>query len=82
MQSESYLRAKAIRFGLIKRLYLAGHHRVKGQAVSLEYVNTAPVRYYDDLSYARRVVERFNRRFGQKMDAIDTCLNSSSLAQQ
>lgn len=64
MDATSYERAKAVKAGLIKRLYLAGHNRVKGQAVCMEFVDAEPVRYFSDLRHARRVVERFNRRFG------------------
>lgn len=64
MSKASYERAKAVHRGEIKRLYLAGHNRQHGQAVALEFVDAAPVRFYDDLPYARKVIERFNRRFG------------------
>lgn len=64
MDTAAYERAKAVQAGVIKRLYLAGHHRVNGQAVCLEYVDAEPVRYFPDLAHARRLVERFNRRFG------------------
>ncbi|MYM92604.1 hypothetical protein [Duganella vulcania] len=64
MSQQSYERAKAIHAGEIKRLYLAGHHHKHGQAVALEFVDAAPVRFYGDVSRARRIVERFNRRFG------------------
>jgi len=64
MSKESYERAQAVHRGDIKRLYLAGHNRQHGQAVALEFVDAAPVRFYNDLRYARTVVERFNRRFG------------------
>lgn len=49
----------------MKRLYLEGHNIRKGQAVSVEYQSGPPVRFYQNLRYARKVVERFNRRFGQ-----------------
>lgn len=65
MSSQSYERAQAVHRGEIKRLYLAGHSPAHGQAVALEFVDASPVRFYGNLGYARRVVERFNRRFGQ-----------------
>lgn len=49
----------------MKRLYLEGHNVRKGHGVSVEYRVGPPVRFYDSLRYARKVVERFNRRFGQ-----------------
>lgn len=64
MSKASYERAQAVHRGEIKRLYLAGHNRHHGQAVALEFVDAEPVRFYGDLAHARKVVERFNRRFG------------------
>lgn len=61
---KSYELAQAVIRGEIKRLYLAGHNHRHGQAVAIEYVDAAPVRFYIDLSHARNAVERFNRRFG------------------
>lgn len=46
------------------RLYNEGHHHKKGYAVSVELSEIGVVRFYSNLRYARRVVERFNRRFG------------------
>lgn len=65
MDATSYERAKAIHAGLIKRLYIAGHNPAKGQAVCLEYVDAPPVRHFNCLKRARKVVDRFNRRFGE-----------------
>lgn len=61
---EDWEQANAIKIGTLKRLYLAGHNHKYGHAVSLEYVDAAPVRFYNDISHARKVVARFNRRFG------------------
>ena len=47
-----------------KRLYCAGHNHRQGHAVALELVDAPVVRYYSDLQHARKIVERFNRRFG------------------
>lgn len=46
------------------RLYLEGHNHRRGYAISMELVDAAPVRFYTNLRRARRLVERFNRRFG------------------
>lgn len=47
------------------RLYIEGHHHKRGYVVCLEGVDAPPVRYYKrHPSYVRRVVERFNRRYG------------------
>lgn len=64
MSKESFERAQAIHRGEIKRLYLAGHDHKRGQAVALEFMDAKPVRFYNDASHARIVVDRFNRRFG------------------
>lgn len=64
MNQHCYQRAKSILNGEIKRLYLAGHNHKRGHAVALEFVDAEPVRFYSDLSHARRIVDRFNRRFG------------------
>lgn len=48
--------------GAPKRLFIEGHNVRKGYAVSLELGPAEPVRYYSNLRYARRVVDRFNRR--------------------
>lgn len=63
MNTTSYLIAKSIHRGEIKRLYVAGHNK-SGYAIALEYVDAPPVRYYENAVYARRLVERFNRRHG------------------
>lgn len=45
----------------MKKLYLEGHSVRFGQAVSLELIDAPPVRFYQNLRYARKVVDRFNR---------------------
>jgi hypothetical protein len=62
--TDDYQRAKAVHAGQIKRLYLAGHNHKRGHAVALEFVDAPPVRYISDLTHARRLVDRFNRRYG------------------
>ena len=49
----------------MKRLYIEGHSVRHGYGVSVEYQSGPPVRFYQNRRYAFRVVERFNRRFGQ-----------------
>jgi hypothetical protein len=46
----------------MKKLYIEGHHHKLGYVVRLELEDAPPVRYYSNLRYARRAVERFNRR--------------------
>lgn len=48
----------------MKKLYLEGHHRTKGYAVSLELTDQAPVRFYKlHPVKVRAIIARFNRRF-------------------
>lgn len=48
-----------------KRLYLEGHNAKLGYVVSLELVDSAPVRCYKyHPKKVRLIIERFNRRFG------------------
>jgi hypothetical protein len=61
------------------RLYIEGHNHRRGYAVSVECSDEEvrsspvpsdtlhtllPVRFYADRNYAKRVVQRFNSRFG------------------
>ena len=50
---------------MTKRLYIEGHNKSLGYVVSLELVDSAPVRYYQcNPRKVRAIIERFNRRFG------------------
>jgi hypothetical protein len=60
------------------KLFIEGHNVKRGYAVSVQYsdseisampasiVAEAPVRYYVNSSFAKRVVSRFNRRFANE----------------
>jgi len=51
----------ALRRLLAPRLYLAGHNHRRGLAIMREFQRCDSVRFYTDLPYARRLVDRFNR---------------------